>query len=67
MPMGPKTLFALGALAEAAFWAWLFMNALHGHYPVTFIGWISLVVDPLVFIIILIPLFSDRKYRSKDL
>jgi len=67
MDMGPKILITLVILAEAAYWVWLFLDAYHGHYPVTFLGWTSLVGDPIILIIIAIAFCSGRKYRGKDL
>jgi hypothetical protein len=67
MTPGSKLLLALALLAEGAYWIWLFINSRHGHYPVSFIGWTSLICDPIIFVILVIAFFSDRKYRGKDL
>lgn len=71
MPLGPKLLIALAVLAEGAFWVWLFINAHRGHYPVTAVGWISLIGDPVVFVLFVIvgiaSILLKRKYRGKEL
>jgi hypothetical protein len=71
MPLGPKLLIALGILAEGAYWVWLSINAHHGHYPVTFLGWTSLIGDPIAFVLFVIvgisTIVSNRKYRGTEL
>jgi hypothetical protein len=67
----PFTIGAIAVIAEATSWVWLFLRARNGEYPVTFIGWATLIGDPIVFVLLLLflcmSLFTKWKYRSKDL
>jgi len=71
MPLGAKLLCVLGVLAEGAYWTWLFVDARHGHYPVTAVGWLTLIGDPFAFVLLVgvgsAAILSNRKYRGKDL
>jgi hypothetical protein len=66
MTFGAKIIVCLMFLAEGVYWVWLFVNSCRGHYPVSFIGWGSLIVDPIVFVILAIAVASDWKYRGRD-
>jgi hypothetical protein len=61
-----KILGFLLLIADGAFWIWLFLRACRGHYPVTFIGWVSLIVDPLIFVMVLYAVASGRKSRGRN-
>jgi hypothetical protein len=71
MPLGAKLLCVLGVLAEGAYWIWLFVDARHGHYPVTAVSWLTLIGDPIAFVLLvgvgIAAILSNRKYRGKDL
>jgi hypothetical protein len=65
--MTPKILITLCIVAEGAYWVWLFLGAHHGRYPVTSFGWISLIGDPIVFVLFVAVYIASRKYRGTGL
>jgi hypothetical protein len=63
----PTVIASLAVLGEVLYWLWLFIGVRRGHYPVTFIGWVSLISDPILAVIGLIAVISWWKYRSRDI
>jgi hypothetical protein len=55
-------IFLVGLLLTAAFWVYLAVGVYHHHYPVSFIGWVSLVGDPILMLFLVFVLVSSRKY-----
>jgi hypothetical protein len=64
--IAPKLALALVCLLEGSYWCWLFVRARHGDYPVTFLGWASLIVDPIIVIFFIAIALLSWKYRTRD-